>query len=207
MSAEPAPSANHRAQPRLGIFLSAVMLVEGAQVPVRIRNLSREGALVDVDCPPAAGTIVTLRRGELAIDGTIAWRQGDRCGLRFDRPMALGGWMPALARKEQLILDQRLEAARRHGVDPAPAGDPAADHPMRERLAEELRFSQRRIATALDAIANYPPAVMKLHDALQELEVTAQALGHVASLLEADDAEQALARIGMDELKRRLNRR
>lgn len=66
------------------MFLVASIEWEDARIDVRIRNISAGGVLVEGDCVPASGIVVTFRRGGLAASGIVAWTGGRFAGIEFD---------------------------------------------------------------------------------------------------------------------------
>jgi hypothetical protein len=78
---------NGRAERRFEVQLSAVLRTGLLSMPVRVRNLSRSGALVQAPCAPPNGGTVTLSREGFAIEGTVMWVDGHLFGLRFEAPM------------------------------------------------------------------------------------------------------------------------
>ena len=73
-----------RGKSRSNIFLLATLAARGGSWPVRIRNLSPTGALIEggmilPQCAP-----VRLVRGSLTIAGTVMWHNRARAGIRFD---------------------------------------------------------------------------------------------------------------------------
>src|ERR1051325_1703403 len=76
-------SADPRSNVRANVFLAATLIAAGNSRPVRIRNISSQGALLDGPALPPEGSIVHLRRGSLSVDGEVAWQVEDQCGLRF----------------------------------------------------------------------------------------------------------------------------
>jgi hypothetical protein len=76
-----------RREQRFAVDLAAVLRGGAADVPVRLRNLSRGGALATCLCPPPALSTVTLLRGALAIEARVAWAGRDCFGLEFARPI------------------------------------------------------------------------------------------------------------------------
>ncbi|NWM10776.1 hypothetical protein GY642_25995, partial [Escherichia coli] len=55
--------------PRKNLLLAATIEADGLRVPVRIRNLSEGGAMVDGSVLPRAGTLLTLTRAEIEVGG------------------------------------------------------------------------------------------------------------------------------------------
>ena len=85
------PGAAHtRVSARESIFLAATIRFEGedAPMPVRIRNISAGGMMIDSAVPRAKGLplIAELKTiGKVA--GTVAWSHDQRMGILFDRPI------------------------------------------------------------------------------------------------------------------------
>jgi len=76
-----------RREPRFAVDLQAVLRREAGILPVRLRNLSRGGALATCLFPPSALTPVTLVRGALAVEARVAWTGRGCFGLEFARPI------------------------------------------------------------------------------------------------------------------------
>jgi len=60
-----------RVESRSNIFVMATIYAPGGSTPVRVRNMSRTGALVEAPVLPAAGSRVRLSRGSLTVVGDI----------------------------------------------------------------------------------------------------------------------------------------
>lgn len=76
-----------RRERRFPVDLEALLRGEAADLPVRLRDLSRGGALGTCPCPPPALSAVTLVRGALTIEARVAWTGRGRFGLEFARPI------------------------------------------------------------------------------------------------------------------------
>lgn len=86
-----------RQRDRDSLFLSGTLKLDDddAMQEVRVRNLSEDGLMVDLDRPVAVGTAATLdMRGVGRITGKVAWCTQGRIGIALDRPID-----PRLARK------------------------------------------------------------------------------------------------------------
>jgi len=77
---------NRRSQ-RAKVLLAATLEVSGAQRPVKLRNLSADGALVEGEALPIEGTNVTFRRNELNAVGRIVWVDSRYAGIAFDEKL------------------------------------------------------------------------------------------------------------------------
>ena len=69
------------------MLLSASIELSGVSLPVKLRNLSSEGALIEGDKLPVEGAEVVFRKAELALEGRIAWVEGKRAGLAFSEKL------------------------------------------------------------------------------------------------------------------------
>ena len=76
-----------RRERRFAVDLAAVVRGATADVPVRLRDLSRSGALGTCPCPPPVLSIVTLVRGALIVEARVAWSGRGRFGLHFAHPI------------------------------------------------------------------------------------------------------------------------
>lgn len=75
----------NRRSNRSPVLLSAKVEVRGTEVPVVLRNLSSEGALIEgADLPPEGAT-TKFRRNDLTVEGLIVWVEGRFAGIAFDR--------------------------------------------------------------------------------------------------------------------------
>lgn len=77
-----------RGEPRYSVLLTGTAITASGSLDVLIRNLSLSGALIQGPWLPALGTLLILRKGALEVSARIAWREGNRAGLRFDQPLA-----------------------------------------------------------------------------------------------------------------------
>ena len=80
-------SSQNRRSRRSNVLLSASVELSGLSFPVKLRNLSSEGALIEGDRLPVEGAEVLFRKAELGVAGRIAWVEGKRAGLAFAEPL------------------------------------------------------------------------------------------------------------------------
>jgi len=72
---------------RYAVGLGDAVVTGRSGTEVTILDLSLTGALIEgADLPPA-GAAVTLTHGTLQMPAAVAWSDGGRAGLRFDRPL------------------------------------------------------------------------------------------------------------------------
>ena len=83
-----ASDAGKRSQKRARVLLAASLRVNGAELSVRLRDLSSKGALIETPQAVAEGSHVVFTRGTTIVPGRVAWAAGNRIGLEFIRPIA-----------------------------------------------------------------------------------------------------------------------
>jgi hypothetical protein len=163
-----------RSNPRSNVFLMATIDAGAASHPVKVRNLSVHGALLEGAGLPPAGTVAWLRRGSLQVEGSIAWRDQTNCGIRFESPIDVEQWVRRVGAREQQTIDAAIADIRAGSC-----GQQSAFHSPRSRRvllagasAELLQISER--------IAAMPGLSVELAEELMKLEVLAHSLKSVA---------------------------
>jgi hypothetical protein len=160
-----------RTNVRSNVFLSAVMLAAGVTRPVRIRNISPTGALLDGTGMPPEGSIVHLRRGSLSVEGTVAWQERDQCGVRFDVDVVVQDWVKRVEHSGQARVDELVAFVR---SAPSDRGGPAGD----EERGDCLKSISADLASSCERIANLPTVVAECADEILKLDAIAQRLTH-----------------------------
>ena len=212
--------AEHRAARRTNLMLAAEIETNGRRAPVRIRNLSETGALIEGGALPEKGSSLILHRGDFRIGAAIAWSGGGRCGIHFDQPISLQEWTgKALPPESGGLRDQRrvdaLQVEARSAPiippAPAPAANPALSEEarlnLRARLADELAYVRRLLDSMGDELIGEPIVVAHHSRTLQSIDLAGQILAHLSNVLVADDPVGAVERIGMEDLRARLKRK
>lgn len=101
-----------RASERSNVFLSATLYSDTGSFPVRIRNISPGGALLDGTNLPAIGSSIRLARAHLTAEGEIAWQSHDFRGLRFRSTVDVQEWVKSRAHAGQQRVDQAIAQIR-----------------------------------------------------------------------------------------------
>lgn len=140
-------------------------------MPVRVRNLSTTGALVEGADVPPVGTRIILRRGTLEAAGSVAWAGTGKAGLTFPQPLSVSCWLPAKAAGTRARVDQAINETRL----------------SKATLVAELSAVQAQLGQLGGQLARYSSLVP--HRADPQLLVAAeQRIAHLLSaLLAADD--------------------
>jgi hypothetical protein len=199
-----------RGAARTNLYLAATLVGARSRQAVTIRNLSASGALVRALVPFDFAGAVSLLRGSLSVGGTMAWTDGRNGGIHFDAPIDLGQWAPG-ASPGQRDVDRMVAQSRGQVAPLRPLRAP--DVPVEERranlvarIAEEIAFAARNLERLGGRLAEDPAVISRHASEVQHLDITAQALGHLTRLLASDAPEEQLAAIGMEDLRRRLER-
>jgi hypothetical protein len=79
-------SQNRRSR-RSPVYLAASIEIAGVAEPVKLRNLSEEGALIEGERLPLEGTTTFFSRNELRLKSRVIWVQGRYAGVAFARPL------------------------------------------------------------------------------------------------------------------------
>jgi hypothetical protein len=124
----------NRRSRRSPVLLSARLEVAGTEVPVILRNLSADGALVEGTELPREGLTTQFERNELTVKGRIAWVEGRFAGVAFDRHLQPEELLQHVPKPRQ-----RVEPKfRRPGLACAPLTD--AERKMIQMWAVPLAF-------------------------------------------------------------------
>ncbi|MDQ3143787.1 MAG: PilZ domain-containing protein [Pseudomonadota bacterium] len=177
-----------RIAPRTNMFIAAVLHAAGGSCPVRIRNLSRSGALVEAAVLPPPGSAIALVRGAFRVTGTIVWNVGPRCGLRLDAAIIVADWMSNSANRHQGLID-KMVAEIKGGFASEPAPVPAAPPAL---LAVDLEGDIDRLRLLLEAVGDdltgEPETLVRHATSLQNLDIAGQMLDALKGAVDSDSA-------------------
>ncbi len=217
MGKEPAQPEDLRGGPRRNLFLSAAIESDAVSGPVRIRNLSEFGAMLEGAALPACGERLVLRRPDLQIRGNVIWSAGARCGVRFEGNITVSEWVHGKGSGHASASGPSgagaIQAALRAGTLPPPGEaacslDPASvPENLDHRLAEEIAFVQRLLDSIAGILSDERLLVQRHPGALQNFDLAGQILGHVAAILRSDNRAAAIHAIGIEDLRARLTRK
>lgn len=176
-----------RGEDRRNLFVAATLYGPAGQEPVRIRNLSRHGSLIEGRILPEEGTRVRLSRGSLSVAGTLVWRRDGRGGLRFESTVSVDDWLPRGAAAAagvspgQQQVDETVHRIRlgtlRAAAPAGGNGDALAD------LAGQLAEVRLALNAAAQALAEDQAVAMAHPAALQAIDIGVHKLERIAILL------------------------
>jgi hypothetical protein len=80
-------ATQNRRHRRSNVMMKATLELPGWSLPVVLRNLSQEGALVKGEELPEEGSRVLFHRDGLSVPSRVAWSHCGHAGLAFDYPL------------------------------------------------------------------------------------------------------------------------
>src|SRR3954447_13961223 len=83
---ESSMTQNRRSR-RSPVMLTAHVEVDGVREPVKLRNLSEEGALIEGESLPPEGSITFFERNELRLKGRMVGVRGNFAGIASPRQL------------------------------------------------------------------------------------------------------------------------
>jgi hypothetical protein len=95
-------SQNRRSR-RSPVLLAASVEVDGVVVPVKLRNLSEEGALIEGERLPPEDSVTFFERNELRLKSRVVWVQGRYAGVAFARPLKQSEVLRNVPQPKQLV--------------------------------------------------------------------------------------------------------
>ncbi len=168
------------------MFVVATLYFGQASVPVRVRNLSTTGALIEgADLPPV-GTEIFLRRANLEAAGTAVWSEAERAGLSFRWPVAVSAWLPTKDSLRQAQVDRMAYevklAARALDVTPLVRVNDAAM--SLTGVVVELAALQAGLAQLADQLSQ-DMNLVATHPEIQFFDAAGQRIGKVIHAIRA----------------------
>jgi len=161
---------------RTNMFVMATIYSDSGSAPVKIRNVSATGALIEGSNIPTTAARVSLSRGSLSIVGKIVWRSDCRAGIAFDSSVCVADWLPngrspaPQQRVDEII--QQVKAGPNLSLltsQPAPIG------------ALELARAKKMIEILADRLSEDVDVIALHGSMLQALDVAAQLFGKLAA--------------------------
>lgn len=193
-------SADPRAGGRANVFLTAVLEAGGTSARVRVRNLSTRGALLDGTDLPTEGTVVRLRRGQLQVQGEVAWDERELRGVRFDAEIDVADWVKRVEHIGQQKVDEAVAQIRSSGISADERQAPPSGRAVLEQIRDDLGHSCERLSLTRELTVEVAEEVLRLDAITQRLSfwianavapntVTEKGLGARLKLAGIADAE------------------
>lgn len=158
------------------MFVMASLAARTGGGPVKVRNLSSVGALVEGGVLPEAGERVSLQRGSLHTDGEVVWCKNGRAGLRFTARVTVADWLPKGANQAgQQRTDSIFSTLKERAAGSAARTD-VVDLPPSPVTREDLSAIIRDLDALAEALADDDLVLIRYSSKMQVLDAANQAL-------------------------------
>lgn len=180
-----------RHAPRTSIYLSATLYCDGAAVPVRVRNISETGALIESTAIPGDVALVQLVRGELIVHALVAWRHEERCGLKFSGRIDVQRWRSLRTNTDQQRVDEIVKVIKAGAVPlPIPLAEAgcrtAAGATASQDLATDLQCALDLLGSLGNELASEAETIIRHGSSLQTLDIAIQVVAAVKAIMGGD---------------------
>lgn len=169
----------NRSQLRTNMFVMASMSAAAVSGPVRIRNLSKSGGLIEGTQLPDVGEALELRRGALSASGRVVWRSGGKAGLRLDQPVTPSDWLPS-GHSGQKAVDNTFQQLKSSSCNPPQS---LVSHSSRQPFdASQLRQTADALDALAKCLAEETALIVRHAEKLQVLDIAAQLIRKIAAM-------------------------
>lgn len=156
------------------MFVMATAYSSTGSSPVKIRNLSPSGALIEGGVLPLLGDTLSLTRGSLTIVGEVVWRRDMRAGLKFRSIASVSEWLPkSPASSSQQKVDAIVQQVKSKGYSIQTETEDAS------HAANEVNRVRILLEALADDLADDSDIVIRFGSKLQALDLAAQMLGRL----------------------------
>jgi hypothetical protein len=178
---------HERSEYRNNLFVVAALSSATASGPVRIRNMSPHGALIEGPALPPEGTPLRLSRGSLSVTGHVVWRRDNRAGVRFDCAVSVVDWLPnGRAATGQQKVDEIVHTYKSQKVVAGTTALPGTSHASRDLdLGPSLVHIRSALTAAAEELASDQFVAARHIRALQTIDAATQELEKLANQLAA----------------------
>jgi len=178
-----------------------VMRAGPEQAPVKIRNMSANGAMVESPVTPPPGTNVDLIRGALRARGVVIWTTKSRCGLQFSSEVSVKEWLAAPTKDQQQRVDEIVALVKAGGADLGQEDGRERETRSHEQLADDLRAVVKLMQDLEDDLAASDQTLERHGMKLQNLDIATQMLRAIASELTPDGGDGPVRIARLEDLR------
>ena|SRR5689334_4739910 len=180
--------ADARGASRSSLYLSAVLCCDGFSSPVKIRNLSSSGALIEGPIVAASGSFVQLVRGGLNVGALVVWSGEGKCGLKFSDLIDLPQWRAAPTNVEQQRVDEIVRLVKAGAVPLPVRRSSAPTNPedgveTNAAILGDLRRASELLGNLGDMLTSDPDVVARHGTALQNLDIAMQVIAAAKAVI------------------------
>ncbi len=184
------------------MFLAAVLLAGTEQAPVKVRNMSANGAMVDSPLMPSPGTKIHLIRGVLCAQARIVWSSDKSCGLHFPSELSIREWLAAPEKGEQQRIDHIVALAKAGAIVPTAGAHEASSLPRSdEQLVDDLGAVVALMQDLESDLTSSDETVARHGLKLQNLDIAMQMIRAIERELSSADGSQAMGLARLKDLR------
>jgi len=177
-------SSDRRTANRSSLYLAASLYCDGSVYPVKIRNISSAGALLDTLTVLAPGSLVQLIRGPLIVHALVAWTDQGRLGLKFSGTVDVQRWRQTISNAEQQRVDDVVTLVKA-GAVPLQVYSSASSLEETNGPSSDLLRASKLLSRLGDRLANDAIVVANFPGELQNLDIAIQVIDAIAALMES----------------------
>ena len=163
---------------RTNMFVMATMYAGSSSAPVKIRNLSETGALIEGAQIPAPSMEVRLSRGALNVTATVAWHLDGRAGLEFKSRISVAHWLPG---GEALFKQERIAAAFHDAQERKDATAGLTTLPRSIVTIEQIQAVVTQLKALGNALADDADVLVRHGVQIQVIDLATQLLERLAN--------------------------
>lgn len=198
-------AADARTAHRASIYLAAALYCDGSRSPVKIRNISDTGALIEGSLIPSVGSLVQLVRGELIVHALVAWASDGRCGLKFSGCVDAQKWRAVPMNSDQQRVDDIVRLVKA-GAVPLPVSQLAqpsepscSETDQTAVICGDLNRVVALLANLGEALASDSDIVSRHGSRLQNLDIAMQVIAGVEATIagNSDPSSDAVKLAGL----------
>ncbi len=180
---KPSEPVEHRHGARTHLFVVATLSSDSGSTPVRVRNMSARGALIEAAALPIPGSLFVLKRGSLQASGLVAWSASRQAGLAFHASVDVPDWMARLPNARQDQVDEIVAAHKSAaGMKKCPElASIGAERPT--AIEAELTLLGAELAQLGNGLAS-DVVLVATHPEIQLLDVALQRIARIMAALD-----------------------
>lgn len=160
---------SERAETRTNLFVLAAIRSSLAIGPVRIRNLSKRGMLVEGAILPPVGTEVQIERGSLLASGKIVWLGDGRAGIELASDIEVKSWLPKFSKAGQARVDELVHTIKAGLQQPVAVPEPLINQPDLLSLLKDLDHVSQMMAEDDYIVSRHGESIQRLDIIAQHL--------------------------------------
>lgn len=182
-----------RQSERTNTLLAATAMVGATAWPIKIRNISRFGLMVESAVKAQVGSSVSISRGSLRAAGEIVWSLDKTFGVKFFNSIDTAEWAP----RRDAALAPNITHKRQPRSD-------LSNETLSSRCRQELGFISRTLDGLADSLSRDPVLRIRYASEIQQLCINSEMVQQIACVYGDDDIASAVDRFVTGPMRSRL---